>query len=272
LGNTVEDKNAGIMYEEWKCPRPRAVLLLVHGLGAHTGRWSFLADFFLSRGVSSYAIMLKGFGKTPGPRGHVDSFNTYVQDVRALFELIKEENPNVKVFLLGESMGGLIAFIAAALYPDLFDGLACISPAFGNKMKFPFLEFLSIFLMYFFNNKKQFPLPFTSGMCTRDEEYIKVMDRDSGEIRTASAKLLVDIFFAELRAHKLSERIKKPVLFLLAGDDMLVDTKESARVFYMLKTSDKTLKYYRRMRHALSIDLDREEVFEDIHKWIGAET
>ena len=107
MGHIVDDKEKNIMYEEWKCPHPRATLVLVHGLGACTSRWNFLAEFFLTHNISSYAIMLKGFGKTSGPRGHADSFNTYIHDVRELCEIVKKENPVAKVFALGESMGAL---------------------------------------------------------------------------------------------------------------------------------------------------------------------
>ncbi|MGD2278511.1 MAG: lysophospholipase [Candidatus Omnitrophota bacterium] len=268
MGHIVDDKEKGIIYEEWKRSRPRAALVLVHGLGACTSRWNFLAEFFLSRSISSYAIMLKGFGKTPGPRGHVDSFNIYIRDVRELCEIAKKENPGLKVFALGESMGALISFIASGLYPDLFDGLVCFSPAFGNKLKFSVPEFINIFLSYVFNKKRQFNLPFDSGMCTRDEEHRKVMDNDPDELRAASSALLVGIAAAQLRYRSLAAGIKKPVLFLLAGDDMLVDNEASLKVFKALSVKDKTIKHYPEMRHALSVDLGRENVFNDAFEWL----
>ncbi|MGB3112363.1 MAG: lysophospholipase, partial [Candidatus Omnitrophota bacterium] len=256
MGRIVDDKEAGIMYEKWEHTHPRAVLLLVHGLGAHTGRWNFLAGFFLARGISSYAIALKGFGKTPPPKGHIDSFNTYVDDVIKLRGVLKKKAPSAKVFILGESMGALISFIAAGLYPDLFAGLICFSPAFGNRLKFSAWDFLRIFSASFIDPKKQFHLPFDSGMCTRDKEYSEAMDRDPDELRTASSKLLTEIFFAQVRSGRLSSRIKKPVLFQVAGNDMLVDPEASVRVFSSLETADKTLKRYPEMRHALSVELD----------------
>ena len=268
MGRIVENKEKGIIHEEWKCVRPKAALVLVHGLGACTSRWNFLANFFLAHEISSYAIMLKGFGKTPGPKGHIDSFSTYIHDVREFCELVKKENPGIKVFGLGESMGGLISFIVAGQYPDLFDGLICISPAFGNRMKFSLMEFLRIFLSYPFNNKKQFDLPLTSSMCTRDEEYQKVIDSDPDEVRTASSKLLVDIAIAEIHSGCISKKITKPVLFLLAGDDVLVDPEASVKMFNSLKINDKTIKRYPKMRHALSIDLGREDVFSDALEWL----
>jgi alpha-beta hydrolase superfamily lysophospholipase len=63
-------------------------------------------------------------------------------------------------------------------------------------------------------------------------------------------------------------QLKTPVLFLLAGKDLLVDPRESESVFKKLKIKDKTLIKYPEMLHALSIDLGREKVFEDIFSWL----
>ncbi len=268
MGEIATDKTTGIKYEKWVCPGPRAVLVLVHGIGAHTGRWNFLARFFRAHGISSYAIMLKGFGKAAATNGHADSLKTYLGDIRKLCALVAKENPGKKVFILGESLGGLISFIAAGLFPDLFDGVICISPAFGNRMKFSLLDYIRIFLSGIFNPKEQFDLPFDSDMCTRDAEYRRAMDHDPDEHRSASSGLLVGIAVAQIRSRRLCGRITKPVLFQIAGSDMLVDPEASVRVFNSLKVADKTLKDYPEMLHALSIDTDREKVFDDALNWL----
>src|SRR3989339_1481917 len=119
----IQDKENYILYRRWQAQEPQAALLLVHGLGAHTGRWEFMADFFQRNNISSYALELKGFGQTQGERGDIDSLNTYFQDIRSLSDIIRQENPGKKIFLLGESMGALICFLFAALEPRLFSGL-----------------------------------------------------------------------------------------------------------------------------------------------------
>ena len=76
------DRETGIMYRQWEGELSRGSILLVHGFGSHSGRWKFLADFFLKNGFSSYAIELKGFGETNSPKGHIGSFDTYFDDIR----------------------------------------------------------------------------------------------------------------------------------------------------------------------------------------------
>ena len=257
------------MYRQWQASSPRAVLLLVHGLGAHSERWKFLAEFFLQNGISSYAIELKGFGETEGLKGHIDSFDIYFKDILFLYAIIKKENPGKKVFALGESMGGLIAFLMAAGNPGLFDGLICISPAFKNNLKFTLLDYVRIFTALAYNPKKQFILPFDAVMCTQDTDYQKVMDADPREHRLATPKLLVITAIAMKRAKISKDKVRIPVLFLLASDnDALVSPLEAKNVFNGLKTEDKKLIQYPDMRHALSIEKDRQKVFEEVLKWL----
>ncbi len=263
-----KDDKTGILYRKWKATDERAVLLLVHGLAAQSGRWECMTDFFLGKNVSSYAIDLKGFGETQGPRGHIDSFRTYFEDIKRLCEIISEESPGKKIFILGESMGALISFIAAIMYPGLFDGLVCISPAFMSRLKFTVLDYIKMLASLLYDPGKQFNLPFTSEMCTRDRGYQEMIDRDPREHRTGTSKLLFNIGMVQIRCMIFRGRIPTGVLFLLAGDELLVSPKASRSIFKRLKTPDKIIIEYPEMRHALSIELGKEKVFEDILRWV----
>jgi len=256
-----------VLYRAWLAPAPKAVILLVHGLGAHTGRWNFLADYFTAKGLSLYAIELKGFGETPDrPQGHIDSFATYHNDIKQLRQFAAADHPGLKIFLLSESMGGLISYNLAADYPGIFAGSILISPAFANGMKFSLFAYLDAFTALLYNPKKQLPLPFTAAMCTRDLDYQKKMNADQREIRVASSKLLLNILLEQVRARSLQPQT--PLLFLISGQDYLVDESAGRKLFAKLKLSDKKLIEYPDMLHALSIDLGREKVFADIWEWL----
>jgi len=263
-----EDAKTGIIYRKWAAASPKAALLLVHGLGTYGDSWKFAGDFFLKRNISSYAVDLRGFGKTRGLRGHVDSFDIYYDDIKALREIIVRENGPVKIFLTGQSMGGVIVFAASALNPHLFDGTICLAPAFTAKLPFSAVEYADIFASFFYNGKKNFNLPFSAEMCTRDTEHQRAMNSDDLEIRFATSRLLVSIFLAGLRGRFLKNKIDGPVLFLLAGEDALVSSRACRKVFKGLRTKDKTLIEYPGMHHALNVELDRDKVFADIFKWV----
>lgn len=262
------DNETGIIYRQWECRLPKAVLLLVHGLGAYSGNWGFLGDFFSQRNFSSYAIGLRGFGEAGNLKGHVDSFRSYFDDIRNLYFIIKKENEGKKIFLLGESLGALISFLMAALKPQFFDGLVCISPAFKSRLKFSILDYVKIFLSLLYNPRRQFNMPFDSGMCTRDLDYQRVMDSDKNVHRLATSRFLINTALAQIRAQIIRNKISIPVLFLLSGEDRLVDTEASIKLFSALKIKEKVIKHYPGMYHALSVEQGREKVFEDILVWL----
>jgi alpha-beta hydrolase superfamily lysophospholipase len=249
---------------------PKAAFLFIHGLGAHSARWEFLAQALARRGFASYAIELRGQGASPErPRGHVDSWRLWYRDILALRETIGREFPGKKVFLAGESMGGLVAHDLAAAHPGLFDGVVLMAPAFKNGMKFPLKDYLRLVTVMPFNPRAMIDLPFTSAMTTRDRDYAAVMDANPDELRVASLKLMGSFLPVQARAGRLARRFATPALFLIPGVDHLVDERGGRKIFAKLASADKTLIEYPEMFHALYIDLDREKVFADIAEWAG---
>ena len=247
---------------------PKAVFLLVYGLGAHAARWAFFAEYFADRGFASYAIELRGLGRTPErPRGHVDSFQVWYRDILALRDIIGRDFPEKKAFLFGESMGGLIAFDLAGRNPGMFSGVILGAPAFKNGLKFPLSAYIKLVLFLPFNPKLMIDVPFTSEMATRDPEYAAAMNANPDELRAASLKLLAGFFPVQARAGRLARRYAVPSLFLIPGIDHLVDERASRRIFGKVAAADKTLIEYPEMFHALHIDLGREKVFGDILDW-----
>jgi len=270
----TELQGTDVLFRRWDArpdpASPKAVLLLVHGLGAQSARWDFLAGYFAGRGYASYAIELRGQGRTPErPRGHIGSFKVWGRDILALRETIGRDFPGRKVFLVGESMGGLIAYDTAGRDPGAFAGAILMAPAFKNGMKFPLSAYVKLVLFTPFNPRVMVDLPFTSQMATRDTDYAAVMDANPDELRVASIGLLGGFLPVKARAGRLAKRYAVPSLFLIPGVDHLVDENAARKIFKKVAAADKTIIEYPEMFHALHIDLDREKVFRDILDWTG---
>jgi len=263
-----QDAKTGIMFREWASSSPKIVLLLIHGLGGHSLRWQFLSEFFQRNGISSYALELRGFGETKCAAGHVDSFDVYIGDILRLRHIISEKHPGSKVFLVGESMGAVIGLLSALRQPGFIDGLVCISPSFADRLKFSILDRIKIFLPLLYKPAKLFNLPFTSQMATRDINHQKALDSDEREHRYASSKLLFEFLVARWRVMAGKKKIGMPALFLVSGADVISDPGVSRKVFDGLGSPDKRFILYPEMYHALSIDVGKEKVFEDMLEWI----
>ncbi|MFH1189345.1 MAG: alpha/beta fold hydrolase [Candidatus Omnitrophota bacterium] len=262
-------KKRNILYREWGTSSPRAIMLMVHGLGGHSNNWEFVADFLVKHDIASYSIELKGFGNTEGVKGHIDSLNIYIKDVRRLYSIIRREHKRLSVFIAGESMGGLIGFLTVIKKPGLFRGLICMAPGFASSLKFSFLDYIRMISARFYNSQKQFTMPFTSDMCTRDPECKKIIDNDKLEHKLATPGLLQSILLGQLSSHMLKHKVRTDTLFLLAGNDTFVDSGASRKIFEGMKFRNKEMIEYPEMRHALTMELDREKVFADLLKWLN---
>jgi alpha-beta hydrolase superfamily lysophospholipase len=259
---------SSVQYRVWPCPKPKAILLLIHGLGAHTERWNFLAEYFKKQRFASYALALQGFDETPGIRGHIHSFQEYYSAIQALTSLIQKKHPRLPLILIGESMGGLIALRMVEQHPSHYHSLIVFSPAIQSAMTFPLSSYLKVVTGAIFKPTLPIPQPFTAAMCTQDEKYLKVMEKDPRELRIASVKLLLGILGEQTKVKQESSTLQKPLLIQCSGQDQLVKTSATQDFFNHLATKDKTLIIYPEMKHALSIEKNRLRVFKDMQAWI----
>jgi len=125
-----ENNNKNIFYRNWLVASPKALIVIAHGLGEHSGRYEKIATQFNQEGFSVYALDHQGHGQSDGSKGHIDAFTDYHSDLYQLVNLAKEENSGLKSYLLGHSMGGLIATGYVLRKPD-FDGVIISAPAYG---------------------------------------------------------------------------------------------------------------------------------------------
>ena len=249
---------SGISYKAWVHPSPRSVLLLVHGLGANPAWWEALSAFFLKNNYSLYAIDLR----------NSDSFESFKNDINALRGIIKKDNPQKKIFAIGESMGSLLILSMALKDKTLFDGLICISPAFKSSAPLKITDYVKIFLPLLYNPKNRYRLPLSADMCTHDTDFINMIEADYNKDVLSTSRVFFDIFMAQTYFMFSKKDTDLPVLFLLAGEDKMVDGNMSKKIFSGLKTQDKALIEYDGMYHSLSIEVGKEKVFQDMFKWI----
>jgi acylglycerol lipase len=93
---------------------PNDVVLLIHGLGEHSGRYETWAQRFVKENIAVYALDLHGHGHTTGGRGHTDAFGYLYDDIQHLLSTVSSDYPEAKIHLYGHSMGGAVILGFAA--------------------------------------------------------------------------------------------------------------------------------------------------------------
>jgi len=123
-----------LMLRWWKrTGRPRGTILVVHGLGEHAGRYVKLAMHLAKQGFDCVTYDLRGHGKSEGRRGAIRHADDRLDDLSLVIDAVRRAHPQNRLFLLGHSMGGLIAAQLVARRYRPVDGLILSSPAFAVK-------------------------------------------------------------------------------------------------------------------------------------------
>lgn len=260
----------GVYYAVWPVKDAKAAVIMVHGMGAHSGRWQGLSERLNAEKISCYGIELQGFGETAGEhKGHVDSLDVYHKALITMKKFVLSENPGRPVFILGESMGGMLATYQVIGYDSDFAGLVSIAPAYKDVLKISLMQRLKIFIASLTDKSQGINMPFVNEELTSDPVMLEKLKGDNREHKVASAGLLVQNLLEQAKIIQGMGKIKIPVLMLLAGRDYLIDTPFAIELFKKLQCDKKYIAYPDSL-HALTIEKNREEVFGDIVKWMNS--
>ncbi|HSK19893.1 MAG TPA: lysophospholipase [Longimicrobiales bacterium] len=260
-----------LAYRTWEPPKSRATIIVVHGLGEHSGRYREFAARMAGYGMSTFAMDLRGHGLSDGRRGHVPSFDVFLQELdRFRREVEGLADLHVPMFLLGHSLGGLIAVRYQEEYNTRFEGAIIISPWLATAMSVPRWKANAAQAL-----SKLLPaLPFSAGIrpehVSRDPDIVEAYRADPLVHDRVTPRFFTEVSAAMGLALQRSDRIQEPLLFMAAGDDRLVDTERSLRFARSLTAPDLTVKVYPGHYHELLNELDRASIHREIRDWIAA--
>jgi alpha-beta hydrolase superfamily lysophospholipase len=215
----------------WIPEAPAAVLLFVHGLSEHSGRYIRTASHFAGRGLACYAPDLRGHGSSQGLRVHVNRFDDYLADVGAGLSLLQERYAGLPIFLLGHSMGGLIVIRYVLAQPAAVKGAVVSSPLLGFNpeadasavMKFA-ARALSVLAPRTLVSSGLDP----NTLC-HDKEVVDAYIKDPLVSRKVSARWYVEVSAAMADAFTHAGSLQVPMLLMQSGADRLVDPEATRR-------------------------------------------
>ncbi|RCW52145.1 MULTISPECIES: alpha/beta hydrolase [Halanaerobium] len=243
---------------------PEAVVVIVHGLNEHQGRYDYLTGRFNGEGFNVYRFDNRGHGRSDGAQSYINDFNTYLDDADTIVNIIKKENPDLPIFMLGHSMGGFIAAGYGIKYPDKLNGQILTDAATNTLDAFSELNDISL------EENPDMTLPNELGnLISRSEYVVDDYKKDPyvSEFTTLKLmKVLMDEGIPWL-VNNFSE-FKYPVLILHGEEDKIVDPVCSEKFYKHISSQDKKLKTYPELYHEILNEKEKEEVIRDIIKWL----
>ena len=249
---------------------PSAIVLICHGIAEHSGRYAHVAQVLVSKNCAVHTYDLQGHGNSEGKRCDIDRFEQFINDTKLFFDLIVSENKSIPVFLLGHSMGSLIAVQFANRYESLLQGL--ILSGSGNKtgggvspLLVSAVKLLSVIVPHL--SIKATDL---SNYLSHDAVEVEKNRKDPlvhhGGI---SVRLAAELIHSFEKNEQFIGRLNIPLLFQAGSDDQLV--LGANQLVSHLTMTDKTVFIYKGLWHEIynEVQNERQTVFEDLSTWIA---
>lgn len=292
------DDGAEIHYKKWDHKEPKAIIQLAHGMAEHIGRYEEFAHYLVENGYAVYGHDHRGHGLTGEKEGTLgflaeeNGFDRAVKDVHKINELIRKEFPQIPIILFGHSFGSFLVRRYIQIHPYTIKGVI-LSGTTGNpgllgkvgkilakrevrrkggRAPSPFMNLL-IFGAY----SKVVPNAKTEfDWLTRDDQLVEEYIQDPLCGFICSSSFFVDLLTGLEKIHKEEyiQAIPKDLpILVFAGEEDPVGKKAKAvkKVIEQYKRNGLTsieFKFYKDGRHEMLNELNKEEVYELIKKWL----
>jgi len=264
-------REANIYFQSWLPEgEPRAVLLIVHGLAEHCGRYGNVVDHFVLLGYAVYGIDHLGHGKSDGTRVYVKRFDDYTNTLKAYFDKVRGSQPGKPIFLVGHSMGGLIGVTYLLDHQAELAGAVLSGPAVKiPKYVTPFILLMGKMLSAL--TPKYRLLPLDANGVSRDPGVVQAYVSDPLVHRgKMTARLAAEMLKTMQTITAQAARITLPILIVQGSADRLVNPSGARMLYDAVSSVDKEIKIYDGFYHEVFNEPEHDRVLHDVGTWLQA--
>jgi alpha-beta hydrolase superfamily lysophospholipase len=248
---------------------PKALVHIIHGYAEHIGRYGNVVNELLPAGYAVFGNDHRGHGNSQGRRGHVKSFQEFIDDERQFrHDVIEPRFPGTPYFVLGHSMGSLIAMNYVEQDADNVKGLVLSGTGSlpGTDIPRILLTVTKILSGILPSIHVKSPLP--PEFISRDADVVKAYIDDPLVYNVITPRLAYEMNRYVIIGAQNAAKIKIPVLIQLGSKDTAFSGQRE--LFEMIGAKDKSFKLYEGLRHEVYNELaaDRVKVLADLRLWL----
>ncbi len=264
-------RDTRIYYQSW-LPEDelKAVLIVVHGLAEHSGRYMNVVNHFVPSGYAVYGCDHIGHGKSAGERVYVERFQDYIDTLEIFSGMIRDWQPGKPIFMIGHSMGGLIGTAYLLEHQHELSGVVLSGPG----VKVPDNISKAVIFMGKILSRilpKTGILQLDAKGVSRDPAVVDAYVNDplvyTGKV---TARLGAEMLKKMQEVTDNAARIKLPLTILQGSDDILIDPSGAQLLYDLVSSEDKSIKIYEGFYHEVFNEPEHEKVLSDVQKWIEA--
>jgi len=252
----------------WEPTKPKAVVVLVHGMGEHIFRYT---DFVIPKLVENNYVVIGfdqfGHGKSEGKRGHCPNYEALLNMIEAVIKKGEEQFSDLPMYLYGHSMGGNLVINYILKKTNKIKGVIATSPFLRLAFQPPKWKMVIGKLLLKIAPSIALSSELEVEAISRDKKEVKIYEDDKMVHDKISPMYTFPIIENGAWAIKNANKLKTPMLVLHGTGDRIIDYKASEE--FCKKTEKATIKLFEDGYHELHHDLCKEEFMETILTWIN---
>jgi alpha-beta hydrolase superfamily lysophospholipase len=268
-GNFAHPNGQSLYYQYWLPEgKVKASIFIVHGLNEHSGRYQHLARILTAQEYAVYGLDFPGHGRSDGVRSYVDSYNDFNESMESYLDMIKDWQSGAPLFLLGHSMGGLLATVYLADHPDQIKGAILSAslakvPEYVSDFTLEMGKILSAILPKFRL------IEFDKEGLSQDPAVVQAY-YDDPLVYTGKSTVRIsnELNYGINQIEDRGSQIKQPLLILHGGADRICDPSWSQYLHDLVSSTDKKLVIYDGFYHEIINEPEADQVFKDILNWL----
>jgi alpha-beta hydrolase superfamily lysophospholipase len=248
--------------------KPRGGIVLIHGFGEHSGRYEALIRHLLDKGYAVQAYDHRGHGKSAGLYGHIDRFGQYEEDLDFVVSTSGARLGTDKLFLIGHSMGGLVALRYLTTARHRIEGAVISAPLIEIAAKVPPHKLLLARASAALFPRLRMKNEIDPMVLSRDAEIGRAYAADPLVGKMVSTRWFLEALGAMEELRRQAAQITLPVFVMHGTEDRLANVEATKRLFETLASGDKELKIYEGYYHELFNEPEKQEIYERLTDWL----
>jgi acylglycerol lipase len=260
-----------IFWQSWASDgaSARAVVVIVHGAGEHSGRYQHVAERLTAEGYAVYALDHRGHGRSTGPRALIDRLDRAVSDIDGVVTMAHGAHPDLPVFMLAHSMGATFGVQYALAHQQRLAGLILSGPLAALDGAPAPLRMLGRLLSVIAPGMGLIGVD--AGLVSRDPDVVQAYRADPlvhhGKL---PARTLAELAGAIDAFPDRVGQITVPTLILYGTEDGLAPPRGSVMLGERIGASDKTITGYDGLYHEILNEPEQATVLDDLCAWLDA--
>ena len=267
----ITDDGLRLFTQSWVPQKPQKHLVIHHGFGEHSDRYGNVLDVLAGQKIAIYSFDARGHGRSQGKKGDSAGIFRYVRDLEQFLLHLREKWGIRKPFLLGHSMGGLVAASFATTQLNQWEIAGLLLSAPGLRVSLTPAMQAKKFAGHFLSVIKDdliMDAGLDANLISHDASVVQAYRSDPLVHGKVSVRMALSLLEAGEEVLRRARKVRIPVWLGHGSEDGIASVDGSMEFYERISSVDRSLQVYEGLYHEIFNEIRREPL-EDLRNWLA---